>query len=53
MQASHAQLQQLQDQVALAKLDQSSSTGSTLPQRLQNLVAANKQILENPNPDPP
>ncbi len=52
MQASHAQLQQLQDQVALAKLDQSSTSGS-LPQRLQNLVAANKQILETNNPDPP
>ncbi len=53
LQASHAQLQQLQDQVALAKLDQSAAGGSTLPQRLQNLVAANKQILENPHPDPP
>ncbi len=53
MQSSHAQLQQLQDQVALAKLDQSSSTSSSLPQRLQNLVAANKQILEMNHPDSP
>ena len=53
MQASHVQLQQLQDQVALAKLDQSSAGGGTLPQRLQNLVAANQQILEANRPDPP
>jgi len=53
LQASYAQLQQLQDQVALAKLDQSTSTGSTLPQRLQTLVVANRQILENRNSDSP
>jgi hypothetical protein len=53
LQSSHAQLQQLQDQVALTKLDQSTSTDRTLPQRLQTLVAANKQILETPNADPP
>jgi hypothetical protein len=53
LQSSHAQLQQLQDQVALTKLDQSASTDKTLPQRLQTLVAANKQILESPNADPP
>lgn len=51
LQASHAQLQQLQDQITLAGLDQSQVTGSTLPQRLQTLIVANKQILEAPNSD--
>lgn len=40
---THTQLQQLQDQVMLSALDE--SVGS-LPQRLQTLVAANKQILQ-------
>lgn len=45
LQDSHAQLQQLQDQVALSSLDPASST-SSLPQRLQTLIDANQQILE-------
>ncbi len=48
LQATHAQLQQLQDQVALASLD-SPSDGS-LPQRLQTLIAANRHILEDTPP---
>jgi hypothetical protein len=52
LQASHAQLQQLQDQIALAGLDPSQAPGSSLPQRLQTLVLANKQILESPPSDP-
>lgn len=45
LQASHAQLQQLQDQVTLAGLEDDPSSTSSLPQRLQTLVAANKDIL--------
>jgi hypothetical protein len=48
LQATHAQLQQLQDQVTLASLDTDPTTGSSLPQRLQTLIAANKHILEEP-----
>lgn len=48
LQATHAQLQQLQDQVTLASLDTDPTTGSPLPQRLQTLIAANKHILEEP-----
>ncbi|WP_035991597.1 hypothetical protein [Leptolyngbya sp. KIOST-1] len=44
--ATHAQLQQLQDQIALSSLD--AAGDSTLPQRLQTLVEANKIILQNP-----
>lgn len=43
MAETHTQLQQLQDQIMLSALDE--SVGS-LPQRLQTLVAANKQILQ-------
>lgn len=43
MQQTHAQLQQLQDQVALASLSQGDTS---LPQRLETLIAANKEILE-------
>lgn len=43
MQQTHHQLQQLQDQVALASLSQGDSS---LPQRLETLIAANKEILE-------
>ncbi|MEM6253470.1 MAG: hypothetical protein AAF821_11160 [Cyanobacteria bacterium P01_D01_bin.156] len=43
MQQTHQQLQQLQDQVALASLSQGDTT---LPQRLEILIAANKEILE-------
>lgn len=50
LQQTQQQLQQLQDQVALASLD---ANAATLPQRLQQLIAANQQILEaeafNPN----
>ena len=46
LQATHTQLQQLQDQVTLASLDTDPTTGSPLPQRLQTLIAANKHILE-------
>jgi len=48
VQATHAQLQQLQDQIALASLDNPSD--SSLPQRLQTLIAANKHILEDTPP---
>ena len=48
--ATHSQLQQLQDQTALSSLDTASD--STLPQRLQTLVDANKTILQN-NQDSP
>ena len=44
MQQTHQQLQQLQDQVALASLSQGDTS---LPQRLEILIAANKEILEN------
>lgn len=42
LQESHHQLQQLQDQVALASLDAGTDA---LPARLQQLIAANQQIL--------
>ncbi|MGB3138237.1 MAG: hypothetical protein WBB18_15630 [Nodosilinea sp.] len=45
LQVTHAQLQQLQDQTALSSLDGASN--STLPQRLQTLVEANRTILQN------
>lgn len=44
LQASVSQLQQLQDQVALASLEQGSGP---LPDRLQQLIAANRQILRS------
>jgi hypothetical protein len=44
LQATHAQLQQLQDQLALSTLEASSGT---LPQNLQSLIDANKTILQN------
>ncbi|MEB3314545.1 MAG: hypothetical protein VKL98_10405, partial [Cyanobacteriota bacterium] len=47
LQATHAQLQQLQDQVTLASLDSEAGSGSLLPQRLQTLIAANRDILES------
>ncbi|MEM8614104.1 MAG: hypothetical protein AAGF93_18925 [Cyanobacteria bacterium P01_H01_bin.105] len=43
MQQTHQQLQQLQDQVALASLSQGDAS---LPKRLEILIAANKEILE-------
>ena len=43
MEQTHRQLQQLQDQVALASLAQGDTP---LPQRLEILIAANKEILE-------
>ncbi|HIK43515.1 MAG TPA: hypothetical protein IGR64_01370 [Leptolyngbyaceae cyanobacterium M65_K2018_010] len=52
LQVTHAQLQQLQDQVTLASLETGSTAASPLPQRLQTLIAANKHILES-NPPPP
>jgi hypothetical protein len=45
LQATYAQLQQLQDQLALSTLDNNSS--DTLPQRLQTLIDANKTILQS------
>ncbi|NJL48529.1 MAG: hypothetical protein HC929_14920 [Leptolyngbyaceae cyanobacterium SM2_5_2] len=48
LQATHAQLQQLQDQIALASLD--SPSDNSLPQRLQTLIAANRHILEDTPP---
>ncbi|MEO1403643.1 MAG: hypothetical protein AAFV72_20695 [Cyanobacteria bacterium J06635_1] len=42
LQESHHQLQQLQDQVALASLDAGTAA---LPARLQQLISANQQIL--------
>lgn len=50
LQATHSQLQQLQDQIALSSLD--NAADNTLPQRLQTLVDANKTILQT-NPDAP
>ncbi|WP_040698114.1 hypothetical protein [Nodosilinea nodulosa] len=50
LQTTHAQLQQLQDQTALSSLDNAGD--STLPQRLQTLVEANKTILQT-NQDSP
>ena len=44
---THNQLQQLQDQVALASLD-SDATTEDLPQGLKTLIVANKHILEDP-----
>lgn len=49
LQDTHAQLQQLQDQVALSSLD-AESPGDFLPQSLQTLISANKHILEEPPP---
>ncbi|MEA5465730.1 hypothetical protein [Leptothoe sp. PORK10 BA2] len=43
MEQTYRQLQQLQDQVALASLSQGDTP---LPQRLEILIAANKEILE-------
>jgi hypothetical protein len=51
LQATHSQLQQLQDQIALSTLDDPSAN-SLLPQRLQTLIDANKTILQN-TPNPP
>ncbi|HEY9881225.1 MAG TPA: hypothetical protein V6D29_22405 [Leptolyngbyaceae cyanobacterium] len=48
IQETHAQLQQLQDQIALSSLDPGDPETQLLPERLQTLVAANKQILESP-----
>ena len=50
LQATYAQLQQLQDQLALSTLDDNSS--DTLPQRLQTLIDANKTILQDPQDSP-
>lgn len=50
LQATHAQLQQLQDQTALSTLD--SPSDNTLPQRLQTLIDANKTILQDPSDSP-
>lgn len=47
LQDTHAQLRQLQDQVALSSLEVDSSQTS-LPQSLQGLISANKHILEEP-----
>jgi tRNA A37 threonylcarbamoyladenosine biosynthesis protein TsaE len=47
LQVTHAQLQQLQDQVTLASLDSETGRGSLLPQGLQTLIAANRDILES------
>lgn len=44
LQATHSQLQQLQDQVALSTLD--TAGDSTLPHSLQSLIEANKTILQ-------
>lgn len=52
LEATHAQLQQLQDQVTLASLEADPTAGSSLPQRLQTLIMANKHLLED-NPPPP
>ncbi|HEY9736837.1 MAG TPA: hypothetical protein V6D06_11160 [Trichocoleus sp.] len=49
MEQTHAQLLQLQDQVALSSLDSGDPATSLLPQRLQTLVAANREILEPPS----
>jgi hypothetical protein len=51
LQATHAQLQQLQDQVALSSLETDSTASSPLPDRLQTLITANKYILEDHSPD--
>ncbi|PZU95898.1 MAG: hypothetical protein DCF32_22190 [Leptolyngbya sp.] len=45
LQATHSQLQQLQDQIALSTLD--TAGDSTLPHSLQSLIDANKTILQN------
>ncbi|MEA5448797.1 hypothetical protein VB780_09480 [Leptolyngbya sp. CCNP1308] len=45
LQATHSQLQQLQDQVALSTLD--TADDSTLPHSLQSLIEANKTILQD------
>ncbi|MFM7529351.1 MAG: hypothetical protein ACKO63_12860 [Nodosilinea sp.] len=50
LQATRAQLQQLQDQVTLASLDPETGSGSLLPQGLQTLIAANRDILERNHP---
>lgn len=46
---THDQLQQLQDQVALASLDSDTPSGD-LPKGLQTLIMANKHILEDASP---
>lgn len=46
---THNQLQQLQDQVALASLDSDTPSGD-LPKGLQTLIVANKHILEDAPP---
>lgn len=47
LQQTHAQLQSLQDQIALASLDRSGADAN-LPGRLQILIAENKTTLQNP-----
>lgn len=49
LQATHAQLQQLQDQVALSSLAADTPSAS-LPQSLQTLISANRHILEEQPP---
>jgi len=46
LQATRNQLQQLQDQLALSALD--SAAAAALPQGLQTLIQANRQILSDP-----
>lgn len=50
LQATRDQLQQLQDQLAISALD--SSATAALPQGLQTLIQANRQILADPPPPP-
>jgi hypothetical protein len=49
LQQTHDQFQQLQDQIALSALEQGASgVTSTLPTRLQVLIADNKTTLQSP-----
>lgn len=47
LEQTYLQLQELQDQVTLASLDQRQALKSALPHRLESLISANKTILNS------
>ena len=49
LEQTYLQLQELQDQVTIASLDQRQALKSALPQRLESLISANKTILNAAN----
>lgn len=49
LQTTHAQLQQLQDQIVLSSLTAETTSSTALPQRLQGLIADNRTVLQAPS----